>query len=449
MEGNALVQTVLGGLGHGEMAPSEGIAEGHGGRLTVDHGDVLGFLVIVLVVGLLGHHILAGNQIVDLDLAVGTGGHSLVNALTDDAEGDALHDTVLGGLDDLHTAVADIELQVALHRVADRLGVGDQILRTALRAEAAVRPGDEAHTHGVFLGGRDSDSLGGSLLCGDAEGVAIHRKLDTGDIGGEGVVTQNTVGVGQLCLVLAAGPCHLDLLCLAGTLGEKAGQLGVLLHIGLDGIVVGVDALIQGMCGGDTLGNSIVFAGIELTEIAVTLTDDGFPDQQLGSHSLGQLVAALVLGTPVHGNGAGVAVLEDTTDEALDLVAGQRCVQFLREVVPEVLVPAGEGVAGVLDDAGFDAVADIAVVFFHCPDVSVTALLGDPAVHVMHFRMAPALIVGFAVSGERDHADLGLLANGLDHTDTAEAGHQAQQQGEGQSRASQKDVLVHVDSPCL
>ena len=449
MEGNALVQTILGGLGHGEMAPSEGVAEGHGGRLTVDHVDVLGFLVIVLVIGLLGYHILTGNQIVDLDLAVGIGGHSLVNALTGDAEGDALHNTILGGLDDLHAPKADIQLQIALHRVADRLGIGDEILRAALRTEAAVRPGDKAHTHGVFLGGRDGDSLGRSLLCGDTEGVAIHHELDTGDIGSEGVAIQNTVGIGQLCLVLTAGPCHLDLLGLAGTLGKKAGQLGVLLHIGFDGIVVGVDALIQGMCGGDALGNGIVFAGINLSEIAVTLTHDGFPNQQLGGHCLGQLVTALVLGTPVHGDRAGVAILEDTTDEGLDLVAGQRCVQLLREVVPEVLVPAGKGVAGVLDDTGFDAIADIAVIFFHRPDVGMAALLGDPAVHVVHFGMAPALIVGFAISGERDHADLGLLTNGLDQRDTAEAGHQAQHQGQHHGRASQKDVLVHVDSPCL
>ena len=296
----------------------------------------------------------------------------------------------------------------------------------------------------VLLGGGDGHGFRGSFLGGDAKGAAIYGKLDAGYIGGETVVTQNSVAVGDFSLIFTAGPFHLDFLSLAGTLGKKAGQLAVLFYIGFDGIIVAVDAVIQGMLGGHRIQDGIVAAGIDLAEVAVTLTHDGLPDQQLGCYRIGQGVAAGVLGTPAERNRAGVAILQDTTDEGLDLIAGDGGIQFFGEVVPEVFIPAGEYLAGVLRNAGFDAIADITIIGVHCPDVGVAALGCDPAVHVVQFRVAPAIEVRFAVTGKADHVDLSFLTGGMGgERAAAQKCHEAHHHGHNHGGAPFENTLFH------
>ena len=110
MEGDALIQAILRILVDCQIASLENIAKGHGGNLTADNGDSAGFLRFVLIVGLLSDGVDAGSKVVDLEFTVSVGGHGLTETLAGDGEGNALHNTVLGGLDDLCTAEAHIQL---------------------------------------------------------------------------------------------------------------------------------------------------------------------------------------------------------------------------------------------------------------------------------------------------------------------------------------------------
>ena len=406
MEGNALVQTVLGGLGHGEMAPSEGVAEGHGGRLTVDHGDMLRLLQVVLIIGLLGYHILTGNQIVDLNFAVGTGGHSLVDALTGNAEGDALHNTILGGLDDLHTAKADRNREGILHGVADRLGVADHILDAAIGAVDIVAPGHNAPAHGVVLGCSDGHRLAGGFRCRHDQVIAGNRELDTGLTGRKRELGENAVGIGQSSDVLTAVPLHFH------SLAAEAGDIGVGLHTGDHVVVVGEDLLPEGVgVGDDFLHTVILRRNGHMVEISVTLTDDGFPDQKLGRNQMGQAIRILCsLGTPVQADLTDVAILQDATDQQLDGGAVNGAVPIRGIVVPVILATAVVGVTGILMNAGFDAVAGRTVVGAHSTDDGGRGSAGTPAVHVGQAGMAPVtVVIGIAVTGIADEVDIGLL----------------------------------------
>lgn len=90
-------------------------------------------------------------------------------------------------------------------------------------------------------------------------------------------------------------------------------------------------------------------------------SDDGLPDEKLRRVSLRKLVAACVLAAPLRADAAGVAVGHDAPDIALYLLRRHKVVE-IRHVLPEVLAHAGEGVAAVLNHAGFDAVADVGVI---------------------------------------------------------------------------------------
>ena len=102
----------------------------------------------------------------------------------------------------------------------------------------------------------------------------------------------------------------------------------------------------------------------DIPEIRIPLSDDGFPDEKLRRVSLRELVAACVLAAPLRADAAGVAVGHDAPDIALHLLGLHKVVE-IRHVLPEILAHAGEGVAGVLNHAGFDAVADVGIV---CPN---------------------------------------------------------------------------------
>ena len=447
VEGDALVQTIFGILRDSQGTTLQRIVKGHSGNLTADNCNSLGVLRIILIVGLLGDGVDTGGQVVNLDFTVLAGGHSLVDALTADIERNALHDAVFGGLDNLGAAEADSQFQITLHGIVDGLGISDSILRSAVRAVLTIRPGDNAHTLGVLLGSGDGNSFCGGFLCGNAKGVAVHGKIDAGNIGGKGVVLQNAVLVGQFSHIFAARPVHLDFLCLLGTLGKAGRQLGVLLYIGFDGIVIAVDAVIQGMLGGDGVQHRIIFARIDLTEVAVTLAHDGFPDQKLSCHRMSKGITAGILGTPAQRHRAGIAVLKNTTDEGLNLVTGDGAVQFFGEVIPEIFVPAGKHFTGILCNAGFDAVADISVIGIHRSDVGVVALGGNPAIHVMQFGVAPAVEVRFAVTRETDHVNFCLFTGsvGGDGT-TAQKCHQAHHHSHSQGGASFENTRVHCKS---
>ena len=208
MEFNARIQSVLGGFGHFQRAALELIAESHGCGLTADNGHTPDFLRHILVAGLLGDGVHAGHQIVDLYLAVGSGGDGLAHAVAIDGEGNALHVAVLRGFDNLSRAEADLDLGKAVDLIRHGLGVGNDVLLAAPRSDVAVRPSDNAHALRVALAGRNGHGTAGRGGRGDFQLVTADRKFHIAVAGRKRTTGQNIVGVGQFQHILTAVPRH-------------------------------------------------------------------------------------------------------------------------------------------------------------------------------------------------------------------------------------------------
>ena len=163
MELHALIQPILGGLGHGKLAAAEHIVEGNRRPLPGKHGDTVAFLGHILVIALLGDGINAGHQIVDVNFTVSVGGNALIDALAGDGEGNAVHPAVLAGLDDFGTAVTDLQIQKGCDRVADRSAVGNNILHGTVRTIVAIAPHHDALTQSLLFGSDPERSIRGIL----------------------------------------------------------------------------------------------------------------------------------------------------------------------------------------------------------------------------------------------------------------------------------------------
>ena len=111
----------------------------------------------------------------------------------------------------------------------------------------------------------------------------------------------------------------------------------------------------------DDLAHRVRVRRRDIPEIRIPLSDDGLPDEKLRRVSLRKLVAACVLAAPLRADAAGVAVGHDAPDVALHLLRRHKVVE-VRHIFPEILAHAAESVAGVLNHAGFDAVADVGIV---------------------------------------------------------------------------------------
>ena len=171
VELHALIQSVLGGLGHGQITAAEYIVEGNRRRLPSEHGNTVAFLGYILVIALLGDGINAGHQIVDVNFTVSVGGNALIDALAGDGEGNA----VLAGLDDFGAAVADLQLDKCPYGVADGGRIGDGILNAAVGAVLIVRPNKNAAA-GCASTCRNRHIAGGSRIGGDSERIARHAE---------------------------------------------------------------------------------------------------------------------------------------------------------------------------------------------------------------------------------------------------------------------------------
>ena len=99
------------------------------------------------------------------------------------------------------------------------------------------------------------------------------------------------------------------------------------LDTGYHAVVVGHNLIVQRIVISNTIQNSIIATGIHMIKIAVAFTDDGFPNQELSGHQVGHLVSIRsVLRTPLSCDGAGVAILENSTDKQLDFICGNGAV---------------------------------------------------------------------------------------------------------------------------
>ena len=163
MELHALIQSVLGGFGHGKLAAAEHIVEGNRRRLSGKHGNTVAFLGLVFVIALLGDGINAGHQIVDANFTVPVGGNGLIDALAGDGEGNAVHLAVLAGLDDFSASIADLQIQKGCDRVADRSAVGNNILHGAVWAIVPIAPHHDALTQSLLFGS-DTERAGRRIL---------------------------------------------------------------------------------------------------------------------------------------------------------------------------------------------------------------------------------------------------------------------------------------------
>ena len=185
MELHTLVQSVLGGLGHGQIAAAEYIVEGNRRRLSGKHGNTVAFLGHILVIALLGDGIGAGHQIVDVNFTVSVGGNALIDALAGDGEGNAVHLAVLAGLDDFSASIADLQLEKRSYRVADGGRIGDGILNAAVGAVLIVRPNKNTAAGSASTCG-DRHIAAGSRIGGDSERIARHTEMKARLTGREG-----------------------------------------------------------------------------------------------------------------------------------------------------------------------------------------------------------------------------------------------------------------------
>ena len=179
MELHALVQAVLGGLGHDERAALQGIIEIDRCHLTADDGDTAHLLRLVFVVALLGNGVNTGGEVVDLNDTACARRNSLVHSIAGDRKGNALYLAVLTGLDDLGAAVADLDVQIALYGVIHRLRIGDGILQLPVRAVHAVRPSDDTAPLRISLFGCNGDGITRRIVRRDGQRVSADRKAES------------------------------------------------------------------------------------------------------------------------------------------------------------------------------------------------------------------------------------------------------------------------------
>ena len=286
---------VLFGQGHAELF--ENIAEFYDGSLAADYAHGLALLRHIAVIRKLRDGIFTGGKVVDLDLTVFSGRNGFVHPVASDREADAGHNTVLGGFDDLGTAVGYLDMKVARDGVVHRLRIGDQILQRSVTGEVvAVTPSDDPTALGIFLFCRNGDGILRCGFCRDGQCVAADGEAETA--AAEAVIVKDAVGIGQCRRVSRAVPFQLNVLRSAARFAHEAGDLAVALYIGLDHAVVAENLTAQRMACADLLGHSIVAAGADMGKVRISFTNDCFPNEKLRCNGVGQLVGSLILTSP-------------------------------------------------------------------------------------------------------------------------------------------------------
>ena len=301
VEFHALVQAVLGGLGHNEGSSLQGVIEIDRCHLTADNGDTAHLLRLVFVVALLGDGVNAGSKVVDLNDTARTRRDGLVHAVAGDRKRNALDLAVLTCLDDLGTAVGHFQVKIGFDGIADRGTVSDHILHCAVRAVMPIAPYHDTLT-GIVFGGGDRHRFRRGCFGSDGQRIAAGCKGDPCLLGGKGVITQHTVGIGQRSRITASIPVQFDRLCLAGASGHEAGDDGVLLHAGFHAVIISREAAVQRVACPIDGFHGISIAGVNMIKIGVPFPDDRFPYQHLRCHHVCQFVGIrIILRTPAKG----------------------------------------------------------------------------------------------------------------------------------------------------
>ena len=394
MEGHTLVEIVLRGLHDLQISTLELVVEGHGRNLTGNHRQTAGLLRLILVVIHLGHGVNAGHQVVDLNLALGVGLDSLIDAVAGDGKGEVIHLAILRGLDDLSGAVGHLQIEERLHGVHNSGCVSDRILHGSVRPIVTVTPYDNALTD-IVLDGGDGHRFRRCSLSGNGQCVAIARKDNIGQVAAEGIVRHHMIAVGQGSCVLTTVPFQLDRLRLVGSLTHKAGNDRVALNAGFDAVVVSRESTIQRVRSAVHGFHGISTAGVNMVEVYVPLSDDRFPYQHLRSHHVRHFVSiGFILRAPVEGQVTLIAILHDSAQQCLDGIGINGAVVIRWIVLPIILAVSCIGFLQQTGNPRLDAVAGRAIEGTDGVQCGhPCCLTGGPAVHIMQLIMTPSAAV--------------------------------------------------------
>ena len=105
----------------------------------------------------------------------------------------------------------------------------------------------------------------------------MNREGHTCLVSRETVIAQDAVGICQRGRIAAAVPVQLDSLCLAGTSGHEARDNGMLLHAGLNAVIISGKAAVQRVAGTVNGFHCVGTAGVHMVEVGIPLSNDRFP----------------------------------------------------------------------------------------------------------------------------------------------------------------------------
>ena len=174
------------------------------------------------------------------------------------------------------------------------------------------------------------------------------------------------------------------------------------------GIVIGHDLAAQRVRVAD-IAPDCAFAigvGIHLVERCVSLTYNSLPHQQLRGNRMAHVRRIRrILASPGSRDVALIPILHDAPQQYLDGIRRDGHIVAGGVVLPIVLIPACERIAGVLSDTGLNAVGDLAVIGSDGVDRRVIMGHVAPAAHKLCGRMSPGCprIIAVAVTGEVHH----------------------------------------------
>jgi len=292
---------------------------------------------------------------------------------------------------------------------------------------------------GIVFCGRDRHRFCRSCFGSDGQRIAAGRKGESRLLGGKGVVTQYTVGVGQRSRITAAIPTQLDRLCLAGAPCHEAGDDGVLFHAGFHAVIIGRKAAVQRVACPIDGFHSICAAGVNMIKIGIPFSDDRFPYKYLRRHHVSQLIGIrIILRTPAKGQVPLIAVLHDPPQQGLDGIGVDGAVALGGIVLPVIFTVAGVGSFQQTGHTRFDAVTGRAV---KVPDGvqrrHPSLFTGCPAVHIVEFIVSPCAAgvqIGISISGKRHRVGLGGFPGGR----CGKGGHAAAQNGSEANQQGQQ-----------
>ena len=153
VELHTLHQTVLTGLGHGQVAALQHIIEGHSCGSASDDRHALNSLRLILIIALFGHGINAGSQTINQEFTSRIGRDRLIDPVSGYREGDTLHLAVFRCLFQSNRSGRRFHIQIGAHTIRI-FNASDQILQVGITISNQL--GTLADNRNVISGRRDA-----------------------------------------------------------------------------------------------------------------------------------------------------------------------------------------------------------------------------------------------------------------------------------------------------